>query len=161
MLSRAAAVGLLLLGGVQERPPVIGYVASWAPASDLRLDRFTHLVHAFMTPEGPPKGGADLVRRAKEKGVDVLLSLGGANSGKVFRELTGDVDRLRRYVEAVTAAVKDAGYAGVDVDWEPTNEEADRTGLVALVEALRASMPKGRLTMAAPATNFQGRWWDV
>jgi chitinase len=90
-----------------------------------------------------------------------ILSLGGAESGKRFRDITGDVDRLRRYVAEVAAAVKEAGYDGVDVDWEPTTEKADRDGLVALVTALRAAMPRGKLTMAAPATDWQGKWWDV
>lgn len=152
---------IILAALLVAQEQAIGYVASWAPTSDLRVERFTHLVHAFMVGEVPPKGGAELARRAKEKGVELLLSLGGAESGKRFRELTADVDRLRAYVGKVAAVVKDVGYDGVDVDWEPTTSEADREGLVALVGALRAALPKARLTMAAPATNFQGRWWEV
>lgn len=87
----------------------------------------------------------------------MLLSLGGAESGKRFRAADP-----RAFVADVAAVVKDAGYDGVYVDWEPVEGEADRKGLVALVSALREALGRGALlTMAAPATNCQGRWWYV
>jgi chitinase len=138
-------------------PVVLGYLPTWV-ARDVRLDRFTHVAQAFYS--GPGSRGIpdrELLRAAREKGVKVLVSLGGAESGKRFRAADPRV-----LAAEVAAVVKDAGYDGVDVDWEPVEGEADRKGLVALVRALREALGKEvLLTMAAPATNWQGRWWDV
>ncbi len=156
--------GLLLLAGctaAPQEPPgpapvVLGYLPAWADRR-VRMDRFTHLIHAFYTGAGS-RGIPDreLLRAARERGVKVLLSLGGSGSGRAFRGIA-----LEAYVRGVVAVVRE-GYAGVDVDWEPTEGEADRKGLVALVTALRRALGREALiTMAAPATDWQGRWWDV
>ena len=151
-------LGVLLLAALLQEPakpaPVVaGYLPSWAPGK-VRIDRFTHLVHAFHGNPGVPD--RELLRAAKEKGVKVILSLGGSESGRRFREA-----ELDPFVRKVVETVRE-GYAGVDVDWEPTDGEADRKGLVALVTALRRALgPDALVTMAAPATNWQGKWWDV
>jgi chitinase len=167
-------VALLLLAGVQEAPrraAVLGYYPSWAarlPAKDIRYERFTHLAHAFLQaePDGRLKENkaipsAAFARLAREKGVKALLSLGGAGSGAVFSAIAADPASLRRYVQAVVAAARDSGYEGFDVDWEFAQCEEDRAGLSRLVRALREAAPTSFLSMAAPATDWYGRWWDV
>ncbi len=170
------ALGLLLLLPVpapqQQQPRVVlGYYPSWVAhpnAKELRYERFTHLAHAFLKAdvEGnlkedkavPSRG---LARRAHEKNVKVLVSLGGAGSAKTFRAIVKSDEARRRYIAAVCKAVYDAGYDGVDVDWEPTENDEDRKGLVTLVAALRESLPWSVITMAAPGGDWYGRWWDV
>jgi len=154
-------------------PPrvVLGYYPSWVAHPDtkeIRYDRFTHLAHAFVQadPQGRLKEDKaiphrEVLRRAHEKNVKVLLSLGGAASGKIFRAIVRDDEIRRRYVEAVSRLITDSGYDGVDVDWEPTENAEDRQGTVTLVRALREALPDRLLTMAAPASDWYGRWWDV
>jgi chitinase len=154
-------------------PPrvVLGYYPSWVAhptPKEIRYERFTHLAHAFLQAdaEGNLKEDKaiphrDFARRAHEKNVKVLLSLGGAGSAKIFRQIVRDDDVRRRYVDAVSKLVLGAAYDGVDVDWEPTESEEDRKGVVVLVRALRDALPDRLLTMAAPASDWYGRWWDV
>ncbi len=156
-----------------EAPPrvVLGYYPSWVAhpnPKEIRYERFTHLAHAFL--QADAQGNLkedkaiphrDFARRAHEKNVKVLLSLGGAASAKIFRRIVKVDEVRRRYVEAVSKLVLDAGYDGIDVDWEPTESEEDRKGVVILVRALRDALPDRLLTMAAPASDWYGRWWDV
>ena len=164
---------LLLLGSAPQSPPrvVLGYYPSWVAhpnAKEINYDRFTHLAHAFVKadPDGTLKTdksipNPELVRAAHEKNVRVLLSLGGAGSARTFRAIVKSDDTRRRYVAAVAKLVAEASYDGVDIDWEPTENEDDRQGLVALVAAFRESAPSMLLTMAAPGSDWYGRWWDV
>jgi len=154
-------------------PPrvVLGYYPSWVAHPDpkeIRYDRFTHIAHAFVQADAQGRLKEDkaiphreVLRRAHEKGVKVLLSLGGAGSAKIFRAIVRDDEPRRRYVEAVARLLQDSGYDGVDVDWEPTENAEDRQGIVTLVRALREALPDRLLTMAAPASDWYGRWWDV
>ncbi|MBV8879092.1 MAG: glycoside hydrolase family 18 protein [Planctomycetaceae bacterium] len=172
------ALALLLAGGLlpQQKPPapprvVLGYYPSWVAhpvPKEIGYGRFTHLAHAFVRADADGRvkadksiPNADLARRAHEKNVRVLLSLGGAGSAKTFRAIVRSDDARRRYVEEVRKLVADATYDGVDVDWEPTENEEDRQGLVVLVTALREALGTATLTMAAPGSDWYGRWWDV
>ena len=165
---------LLSLAVAQEAPrraAVLGYYPSWAaklPAKDIRFERFTHLAHAFLQaePDGRLKGdpaipSADFARRAREKRVVPLLSLGGAGSGETFFAITQAPEALRRYVEAVTSAARDHGYGGYDLDWEFPLDVEGRDGLSRLVAALRKASPSAFLSVAVSATDWYGRWWDV
>lgn len=164
---------LLLLAAAPQSPPrvVLGYYPSWVAhpgAAEIRYERFTHLAHAFLKadPDGALRTdksipNRELTRRAREKNVKVLVSLGGAASARTFRAIVADDAARRRYVAAVSALVAEWGYDGVDVDWEPTENDDDRRGLAALVAALREAMPSALLTAAAPASDWYGRWWDV
>lgn len=154
-------------------PPrvILGYYPSWVAhpnPKEIRYDRFTHLVHAFLQAdaqgtlkEDPAIPRRDFARRAHDHNVKLLLSLGGAASAKVFRSIVRDEGVLRRYVAAVSKLTADLGYDGVDVDWEPTENDEDRKGAVVLVKALKEALPDRLLTMAAPASDWHGRWWDV
>lgn len=164
---------LLLLPAPQQQPPpvVLGYYPSWVShpnPKEINFARFTHLAHAFLKadPDGTlheNKGipNRELARRAREKNVKTLISLGGAGSAKTFRAIVKSDEARRRYVAAVGKLVYDSGYDGIDVDWEPTENEEDRKGLVVLVGALRESLPWSTITMAAPGSDWYGRWWDV
>ena len=174
----ALGIGLLVAGGLLPQqapaaPPrvVLGYYPSWVAhpsPKEIRYERFTHLAHAFL--KADPSGrlledraipSPELARRAHEKNVKVLLSLGGAGSAKTFRAIAGSDEARRRYAAAVARAVADASYDGVDLDWEPTEGEEDRLGLVALVTALRDALPSATISAAAPASDWYGRWWDT
>ena len=174
----AVGLGLVLAGALlppQQPAPlprvVLGYYPSWVAhpnPKELLYERFTHLAHAFLRAdadghlqEDKAIPNPDLVRRAHEKQVRVLLSLGGAGSGKTFRAIARSEDVRRRYVSAVAKAVVDAAYDGIDVDWEPTEGDEDRRGMVALLTSLRDALPSATISMAAPASDWYGRWWDV
>ncbi len=164
---------ILLCLALQETPErvVLGYAPSWSSA-EVRLEGLTHLAHAFLQTDedGTLKDDKqiphpDLVRRAKAAGVRALLSLGGAASAPVFRAIVSKPAALKRYADAVAGAAVTNGYAGVDVDWEPTENDDDKAGMVLLVKALREAFAAKSLTpvitMAAPAGSWGGRWWDV
>jgi len=174
----ALAVALLAAGGLlpQEKPAapprvVLGYYPSWVAhpsAREIGYPLFTHLAHAFLKADAEGRiledkaiPNPELVRCAHAKNVQVLLSLGGAGSAKTFRAIAGSGPVLRRYAAAVARAAADASYDGVDVDWEPTEGDLDRRGLVALVSALREAMPSATISAAAPGSDWYGRWWDA
>jgi chitinase len=166
---------LAALGAAQEapsKPPIVlGYYPSWVShpnAREIRYERFTHLAHAFLRADREGRlledraiPSSELARAAHEHGVRVLISLGGAQSAKVFRDIVDHRDSLDRYAAAVAGLLTENGYDGMDVDWEPTEGDTDREGIVRLVRALRTAAPRAILSMAAPTSDWQGRAWDV
>lgn len=175
---RLSALFLLALGalaGAQEAPPrpkiVLGYYPSWSAhpgVKDIRCERFTHIAHAFLQSDAEGHLREDraipslaLTRRAHDQGVKALLSLGGARSAKIFREIARSAEARGRYAAAVAKAAADHGYDGLDVDWEPLESDDDRTGLVLLARALKASFPEAMLSVAAPASDWYGRHLDA
>lgn len=173
--------GVLLLaaamvaGSPQEAPKrvpvVLGYYPSWVAhpnPKEIRYERFTHLAHAFLRCDAAGRltedraiPSRDLTQRAHERGVKVLLSLGGAHSAKPFREVAKSDEARGRYAAAVARTVSESGYDGIDLDWEPTEGDEDRKGIVVLVRALRAALPSAIVSMAAPASDWYGKAWDV
>ena len=152
-------------------PIVLGYYPCWVArpsAKEIKFDRFTHLAHAFLESDGEGNlqftksmPSRDLVQRAHDHRVKVLLSLGGARSAKTFREIVRVPRTLERYAAAVVFAATENGYDGLDLDWEPTEGDEDRQGIVLLVRALRGAWPKAILSMAAFASAWYGKALDA
>ena len=55
----------------------------------------------------------------------------------------------------------DHGYDGLDLDWEPTEGDEDRKGVVMLVRAFRKAWPGAILSLAAFASDWYGRALDA
>ena len=147
-------IGLLVLAALappasRPAPIVLGYYPSWVAhptVKEIKIDRFTHLAHAFLQAddEGNLKSSRaipsrELPERAHEHGVKVLLSLGGARSAKPFRRIAHSAETRERYAAAVVRAATENGYDGIDLDWEPTEGDEDRQGVVLLVRALKSA----------------------
>ena len=172
---RAAAVLFLAAAALtpQEKPPavVLGYYPSWVArpsAKEINYARFTHLAHAFLQAddEGNLKTSRaipskELTQRAHEHGVKVLISLGGARSAKTFRQIARTAEVRERYAAAVARTATEHGYDGIDLDWEPTEGDEDRQGVVLLVRALKSAWPGAILSLAAFASDWYGKALDA
>lgn len=154
------------------KPIVAAYYPDWVPdvaPSALPYPRLTHLIHAFaqVHPEGAldlpsPKRSAALIARARAAQVEALLAVGGAESGEGFRAATATRARTLAFAQKLAETATRLGYAGIDLDWEFAQSEADRATLTALAAALRRRMPPPqRLTMAVSAGDWYGRWLDA
>jgi chitinase len=164
-----------LLAGAQEAPRrpaiLLGYYPSWVSRpspKELRYERFTHLAHAFLQTdadgaikENRAIPNRDLTQRAHQQGVKVLLSLGGAQSAKSFRRIVASEETRERYAASVVRLAVDHGYDGLDLDWEPTEGDEDRKGVVLLVRSLRKAWPGAILSLAAFASDWYGRGLDA
>lgn len=112
---------------------VVGYVPSWRSSrfSAIPYDQVTHLNYAFAIPtaEGGllplecPQALRALLRTARQKGVKVLLSVGGwshngALLAPVFAAATATPARRQALAGAIITMCEEYGFDGVDMDWE-------------------------------------------
>ena len=106
----------------------------------------THLVHFSVVPNPDgtlpetitPAQSADVVTRAHESGVKVLICLGGASSGPAIGRAIAPGTRAA-FVRNLVGFVAARGYDGLDIDMEPILP-ADEPDFAAFVPALRAAM---------------------
>ncbi len=149
---------------------VLGYYPSWSELkpSQIGFEQFTHLAHAFLVSDkdGNLKTSKSLPSRelcqlAHAKGVKVVLSLGGSESGPTFSAIMAKPQAIERYVSKTVELVKAYGYDGVDIDWEHPQNEKDRADLVLLTRRFRSALGSGALiTMAVGGTDWSGKWMD-
>jgi chitinase len=152
---------------------IIGYAADWEGAlNPAQLPHLTHINYAFLLPnaDGSLKEIAnpwileDIVRRAHEKDVQVLISIGGWGTDKEFEALAASPETRQRFVEAVVEFVEQYDLDGADVDWEyPEANSASADNFTALMTELRKQLPPGKLLTAAVAVgeNADGVKADV
>jgi hypothetical protein len=139
--------------GARRGPPVLCYVETifgGASPGALDLGACTHVIEAFLLPDssGAVRAANGLPRRAlalaaRRQGSRVLVAVGGATvPGATFAAIAASPSALRTFLDGVARFVLDAGYDGVDVDWEfPSGAER---GLHArLVHALRERLDAG------------------
>jgi chitinase len=85
-----------------------------------------------------------LVRAAKAHHVVPVLMIGGAGANEGFAAAAKN--HRAAFVSNLLATMKQFGFAGLDLDWEPV-ESSDAPALTALVAALRQAAPHAVLTM--------------
>jgi Glycosyl hydrolases family 18 len=140
----------LAMGGPGHRVPVLCYVETvygGARPDALDLSACTHVIEAFLLPDAAgglrPANGLprhELIRAARRQGSRVLVAVGGATvPGATFAALAASATTRARLVETLVRLVLDAGYDGVDLDWEfpAATEQALQ---VELVSALRRGL---------------------
>jgi chitinase len=152
------------------RPYVLGYYADWNPAlSPQKIDYrlFTHLTHSFakvgkdgsfLFPELAKS--RDLCARAHTAGTKVILAIGGASSAESLTQGTATPAGRKRVVDQLVAQVKVARYDGLDIDWEFPENPAQRDQMNELTKQLRERLPQAVLTMAVPALDWNGKWYE-
>lgn len=157
---------------------VVGYLPIWAistgyTARAIDFTVVTDVAHFAVVPRGDgslelpdwgPFPDPELLRVAHAAGARVVLVVGGdheaARAG--FSEMAGSAAARRTFAHAVIQLLDAHGYDGVDLDWEFPNSAVDRAGLSTLVVELRAAFGEHRtLSLAAPASDYFGRWFDI
>jgi chitinase len=170
------AAGFAQVSAGSDKPVVLGYYPCWETGigpDKVNYKLYTHLCHAFM--RGDNQGNLkwegtmpskDLTTRAHKEGVKVLISLGGENTGKEFFNAMGrDPKAVEKFVNNVMEVLVKNGYDGLDVDWEFPENKDDMKHFVQLValfkQRLKKQVPGGIITMAVPASDWSGKWYDA
>ncbi len=119
-------------------------------ASKIPYHKLTHIIHASV-PWGAdgslsvPNGFIEpaLFKKAHAAGVKVMLLTGGD-----FAAIEDNPTMLNTVVSNLQAFVTAHGYDGLDVDWEFPQTPLERTTMVKLMTALRATFPSPAYTLS-------------
>ena len=138
---------------------VIGYVTDAAVPAILAYDQLTHINYAFLIPNDDgtfapimnPFLVMDMVGRAHQKGVKVLVSVGGWGWDAQFEKMAAEPSTRAAFVKNLLAVVAENKFDGVDIDWEYPNEGASSDHFLALMRELRAALPANALLTSAVA----------
>jgi GH18 family chitinase len=144
-------------------PPfrIIGYVTTAVIVDLIPFDKLTHINYAFAIPKPdgtlqPMANGwklDDLVAKAHEHSVQVLIAVGGWGHDATFETLAADPQARDTLVQELVALVEKHNLDGIDMDWEypdPNTESADN--FLALMADLGAEMrQRDKLLTAAVA----------
>lgn len=110
-------------------------------------------------------------RKKRNRGLKVLLSVGGGAFSPKFANATATDAQRRTFAASAVRLVTDWGFDGVDVDWEYPANEAERDSLVKLVAACREAFDRYSfhnrvryrflVTVASPAGPANWRFVDL
>ena len=131
--------------------------------AQIPFHKLTHIIHAgvpwnsdgslsiengFVEP--------DLIRKAHEHGVKVMLLSGGD---------FGAIEASPQVFDTVLANLKqfvtENDYDGIDIDWEFPSNATDRAFFVTLMRRLRETFPSPRYTLSADLAPWNGDFYDT
>ena len=131
------------------------------PTND-QLDMLTHLVlfsitpanHDVPLPEGWgsnwPSNISDIVNRAHDRGVKVIIALGGWEKTGSFPDSVKPANR-QTFVSNIMALVNQYNFDGVDIDWEYPDTIEEVINFEGFMVALKAALGNKRLSFAIGA----------
>ncbi len=90
-----------------------------------------------------------LITAAHASGTRAIITIGGWNTESRFMGSTSP-QYFGRFVANIVGFVKERGYDGVDIDWEPL-KPPDTTRFAKLVRALRANLPSPQYLLTTTA----------
>jgi chitinase len=115
-------------------------------------------------PDWGPFPDPALIAAAHREGARVVLVVGGDHDAATrgFSAMSSRSDTRQRFVREVVELVQVHGYDGVDIDWEFPETTDDRRNLTTLIWELRTALPvRATLSLAGPASDWFGRWFDL
>jgi chitinase len=141
-----------------QAPHIVGYFAAWGiyarhyRVSDIPADLLTHVNYAFaqVTPAGECASidlHADQVNfpqlrelKRRHPRLEILISVGGASHSGNFSAAASTPESRRALAESCVRFMKQAGFDGIDVDWEFPSGDADKKSFTALLAELRTHL---------------------
>jgi len=154
-----ASNGLPFFTVTEHRFRVIGYLGGGALLEAIPFEKLTHVNYAFLIPndDGTFHSFAarshlrETVRRAHEKGVTVLISVGGWGWDAQFEAMAASPAKRAVFVRQLLAFIGDYHLDGADIDWEYPHPGQSAQNFLALIKELRAGLPLHKLLTAAVA----------
>ncbi len=145
-----------------EIPPsifrIIGYAPEWdSVIAEIQFEHLTHINYAFLLPkadgsfenlEQPEKLKA-LVSEAHQRGVKVLISIGGWGYDAQFEALAAMPSSRNAFVQGAVQFASEFELDGLDIDWEYPDPGSSSENFLALMAELREALPQGKLLTAA------------
>jgi len=145
---------------------VTAYVTNAAVPAVIPYDKLTGINYAFLIPNEDgtfaplnPWMPGELVRLAHQHNVKVILSVGGWGWDSQFEQAAASPGTRRAFVQNLVKIVDQFHFDGVDIDWEYPIAGESSQHFLALLQELRAALPKDSLLTAAVAalgTNADG-----
>ncbi len=170
----AMMVALMILssaqsGRAQTKPWVTAYYAGWSqgwsnngylPTSEVDFTAMSVVAHmslsltAYGTLDSvsnsiTPINSSSLISAAHAVGTKVIITIGGWATESRFMSSTSST-YFNTFVTNIVNFVKQRGYDGVDIDWEPLTP-ADTTNFKLLIEALRTDLPRPQYLLTSTA----------
>ncbi|MGE5364063.1 MAG: glycosyl hydrolase family 18 protein [Bacteroidota bacterium] len=147
---------------------VVGYYYLWSrssyPYTAVEYKNLTHIIHAFIAPTNTGELSVEssflypeLIQRAHENGVKVLVGLGGFGNSDGFSPMVADTNYRKKFISNLVAFCKKNGYDGADIDWEYP-KTADNANLVKLISEMRTAFDAAGIqyiSAALPSTDWQ------
>lgn len=164
--SRSDAKANLLTDTVKKGFRVVGYLPRGMDHSGTGmpdLGKITHLNIAFMTPDPAGVFAVDeevrmLTALAHEKGVAVLLSIGGGDPPRYLKKLVGKRHQAA-FIQALAALTDQYGCEGIDVDLEGDFIDGNYESFVKNLAVVLKG--KKKLMTAAIATTYASRYTNT
>jgi chitinase len=142
----------------------MGYYASWQPdqypISEIEWSGLTHIAMAFYLPQpngsltlagGNAQLATNLISAAHAHGVKAIASVGGSDSQNGFQKATA-AGTVATFAGNLLALL-DAGYDGIDIDWEPM-DTTDEPAVIDIANRIRKGKPAALMTIPIGYVNI-------
>jgi len=162
----AVAISAGFVAGASADFKVVGYFPTWQGSVDnIAYDKVTHINYSFLIPnsngtlknlEGGQQRLIDLVERAHNSDVKVLIAVGGWNNGddSAFRDLSSNNTTRNAFVSNIINFVNQYNLDGVDIDWEYPDAGSEANNFKLLMQQLSNELhSRGKLLTAAVTSN--------
>jgi GH18 family chitinase len=137
---------------------VSAYVTDAAVPAVIPYDKLTEINYAFLIPNEDgsfaplnPWMPGELVRLAHLHNVKVIISVGGWGWDSQFEQATASPQTRKVFVQNLVKIVEQYHFDGVDIDWEYPIQGSSSQHFLAMIQELRAALPRGALLTAAVA----------
>ncbi len=136
---------------------VIGYLTDHADPDAIPFEKLTHVNYAFLLPNedgtfrafNNPSKLEQMVKRAHERGINALVSVGGWGWESQFEKMAARPERRAVFTQQLLKVIQTYQLDGADIDWEYPKPGQSAQNFLALMQELRAALPKQKLLSAA------------
>jgi len=143
---------------------IVAYATEGIVESLIPYDKLTHINYSFLTPKtdgtfNPINNGWKLnqiVQKAHEHDVKVLISVGGWGWDQQFEATAADPKLRSAFVQNLKAFVDEYKLDGADIDWEYPDMGQSAQNFLAMISELYSAMPDKLLTTAVVSYGDNG-----
>lgn len=127
------------------------------PLSEIRYDKLTDIVYFSIYPNADgslnlseinPARQQQLIQSAHQNNVRVSICVGGWGLSDNFSAVAADPATRAAFITNLVQYGLTHDLDGVDLDWEPVSDAADKLNYTALIQELKAAMQPHGLTLS-------------